>query len=189
MITAEQVRSATFQPTKFREGYDQNEVDSLLDRVVATLTALARGEFTGPLVLPEEVADASFRRTKIREGYDMAQVDDLFDQVRGTLEAYRDRSAAPLAQPARSAPADVARPGVDQPAPGDARFAPPSTPAPPSTARPSLTASDVVNRLQLARATRPSTSSDRIVVRTSDGRLHPVADIDSTADAIVIRLA
>ncbi len=39
-LTPEEVVSKTFQPTKFREGYDQDEVDDFLDDVVNTLRAL-----------------------------------------------------------------------------------------------------------------------------------------------------
>ena len=34
-LTAEDVINKRFQPTKFREGYDQDEVDDFLDEVVA----------------------------------------------------------------------------------------------------------------------------------------------------------
>jgi DivIVA domain-containing protein len=39
-LTPEEVVSKTFQATKFREGYDQDEVDDFLDEVVNTLRAL-----------------------------------------------------------------------------------------------------------------------------------------------------
>lgn len=37
MLTADDVLNARFQATKFREGYDQDEVDAFLDRVVEAL--------------------------------------------------------------------------------------------------------------------------------------------------------
>ncbi|HLS13194.1 MAG TPA: DivIVA domain-containing protein [Beutenbergiaceae bacterium] len=37
LLTADDVLNKKFQPTKFREGYDQDEVDDFLDEVVATL--------------------------------------------------------------------------------------------------------------------------------------------------------
>lgn len=40
LLTADEVSSKKFQPTKFREGYDQDEVDDFLDLVVGTLRAL-----------------------------------------------------------------------------------------------------------------------------------------------------
>lgn len=40
LLTADEVFSKKFQPTKFREGYDQDEVDDFLDLVRDTLIAL-----------------------------------------------------------------------------------------------------------------------------------------------------
>ena len=40
LLTAEDVLNKKFQPTKFREGYDQDEVDDFLDDVVSTLRAV-----------------------------------------------------------------------------------------------------------------------------------------------------
>jgi DivIVA domain-containing protein len=37
LLTADDVLNKKFQPTKFREGYDQDEVDDFLDEVVSTL--------------------------------------------------------------------------------------------------------------------------------------------------------
>src|SRR5699024_9952558 len=37
LLTADDVLNKKFQPTKFREGYDQDEVDDFLDEVVNTL--------------------------------------------------------------------------------------------------------------------------------------------------------
>ncbi|MBT1597824.1 DivIVA domain-containing protein [Curtobacterium flaccumfaciens pv. flaccumfaciens] len=36
-LTPEQVKDVRFQPTKFREGYDQGQVDDFLDEVVVAL--------------------------------------------------------------------------------------------------------------------------------------------------------
>lgn len=40
LLTAEDVHYKKFTPTKFREGYDPDEVDDFLDQVVATLATL-----------------------------------------------------------------------------------------------------------------------------------------------------
>jgi DivIVA domain-containing protein len=40
LLSAEDVLNKTFQATKFREGYDQDEVDDFLDEVVGTIRAL-----------------------------------------------------------------------------------------------------------------------------------------------------
>ncbi|NLI19388.1 MAG: DivIVA domain-containing protein [Actinomycetales bacterium] len=41
LLSADDVLNKRFQPTKFREGYDQDEVDDFLDEVVNTLRAVA----------------------------------------------------------------------------------------------------------------------------------------------------
>jgi len=40
MLTADDVLNKKFQATKFREGYDQDEVDDFLDDVVNTLRSI-----------------------------------------------------------------------------------------------------------------------------------------------------
>ena len=43
LLTADDVLNKKFQATKFREGYEQDEVDSFLDHVVETLRYLEGG--------------------------------------------------------------------------------------------------------------------------------------------------
>ena len=105
MITAAEVLAAKFQSTKFTEGYDQDEVDDFLDRVVATLRAREGG---APADRPLTVADLdaqSFTTTKFREGYSQPDVDALLERVRVQL------GAAPTPAP-RLSPVDVAPPVV-----------------------------------------------------------------------------
>jgi DivIVA domain-containing protein len=87
-MRAQDVAEKRFLPTKFRDGYDQQEVDDLLDRIQATLTVAEGGTIptTGRLatakpVGPEDVKRARFRATRWREGYDQDQVDDFLDEV------------------------------------------------------------------------------------------------------------
>lgn len=42
LLTPDDVVNKKFQSTKFREGYDQDEVDAFLDDVVATLRELMK---------------------------------------------------------------------------------------------------------------------------------------------------
>ena len=105
LLTADDVLNKKFQATKFREGYDQDEVDDLLDRVVATLRAREAG---APADRPLTAADLdalSFTTTKFREGYAQGDVDALLERVRVQL------GAAPTPTP-RLAPVDVASPVV-----------------------------------------------------------------------------
>jgi DivIVA domain-containing protein len=81
-LTASDVERARFRATKFREGYDQDEVDDYLDRVVQTL----RGEASDAVALrAEDVARARFTLTKLREGYDQQAVDSFLADVAAEL--------------------------------------------------------------------------------------------------------
>lgn len=77
-LTADDVLNAKFQATKFRWGYDQNEVDDFLDQVVATLKG-------GRTLHAHDVRTHEFRRTRFREGYAIDDVDALMDAVARTL--------------------------------------------------------------------------------------------------------
>ncbi|MBO1752047.1 DivIVA domain-containing protein [Actinotalea sp. BY-33] len=107
MISAAEVRSARFTPTKFREGYEPEQVDALMARVAAGLDAAATGEAPG--VTAEDVLNARFKATKFTEGYDQDQVDDFLDRVVASLRAGEGAGAAagPAGQPAE--PIDAAR--------------------------------------------------------------------------------
>ncbi|MCL2423073.1 MAG: DivIVA domain-containing protein, partial [Micrococcales bacterium] len=63
MLTAEDVQRVRFSPTKFREGYDQDDVDDMLDRVVATL----RRDPSRRAVTADEVYRTKFSSTRFRE--------------------------------------------------------------------------------------------------------------------------
>jgi DivIVA domain-containing protein len=77
-LSADDVLHARFQATKFREGYDQTEVDDFLDRVTAAL----RHDRAERLPLSwQEVAAARFSATKFREGYDGADVDAFLERI------------------------------------------------------------------------------------------------------------
>ena len=56
LLSADDVLNKRFQPTKFREGYDQDEVDDFLDEVVNTLRAVEveNGELKAKLAAAEE---------------------------------------------------------------------------------------------------------------------------------------
>ena len=78
-LTGAEVRAARFQATKFREGYDQAEVDDLLDRLAAALDDAAAGRPAG--LTADDVLAARFQSTKYREGYDQDEVDDFLDEA------------------------------------------------------------------------------------------------------------
>ncbi|MEZ0446640.1 DivIVA domain-containing protein [Cellulomonas sp. ICMP 17802] len=170
MLSADQVLNQKFAATKFREGYDQDEVDDFLDRVAETVRELEGGAHASRPVTAQEVGGIRFAATKWREGYDQREVDDFLDRV-------RERLASP-------APAPTEAPAW-QPNPVDAPLFPPST----IGARPAaISASALVTRLQMARATRPVGAPDAVAVRLPDGTVHPVVDLASTADGVELVL-
>lgn len=63
-LTADDVLNKTFQSVKFREGYDQVEVDEFLDEVVATIYALTMENQE----LKEKLANAEQRIAELQAG-------------------------------------------------------------------------------------------------------------------------
>jgi DivIVA domain-containing protein len=124
MLTADDVRSRTLRPTRFREGYAQPPVDELRERVAATLDAYARGA-TGAaaagdgLVSADQVEAAKFEPSRFGAGYDQEDTDAFLDEVVETLRDHEARAsggrAPDLATFVASAAFDVARlkPGYD----------------------------------------------------------------------------
>ena len=96
MLTAADVLNQKFAATKFREGYDQDEVDDFLDRVVETLKEReGAGRASQPLTA-HDIGQVRFQATKWREGYDQQEVDAFLDRVRAELEVV-DAPAPPPA--------------------------------------------------------------------------------------------
>ncbi len=83
-LTFTDVLNARFAPTKFREGYDQGQVDALLDRVADALRPPHERRFP-TAITRQEVQDSRFKATKFREGYDQGQVDDFLDRAVAAL--------------------------------------------------------------------------------------------------------
>ncbi|WP_442860322.1 DivIVA domain-containing protein [Arthrobacter sp. zg-Y40] len=91
VLTAEDVVLKRFQPTKFRAGYDQTQVDAFLDRAVQELRRLegdplqlsqaGPAGIAGPLLTPEQVVNQKFAPTQFREGYSQNEVDDFLDKL------------------------------------------------------------------------------------------------------------
>lgn len=105
LLTADDVLNKKFQATKFREGYDQDEVDDFLDEVVNTL-----------------------RETQ-------AENDDLKGKLAAAERRIAELSrAGAQAAPAAAAPAPKPEPEVEKPAPAPAPAAAPAAPAVQATA-------------------------------------------------------
>lgn len=89
-ITADEVEATAFVQTKFREGYDPEEVDAFLVRCVASIRWIEGAPRPAEPVTAEQVVQQRFSQTKFRAGYDQDQVDDLLDRVTATLRAATD---------------------------------------------------------------------------------------------------
>lgn len=102
-LTPEDVINKRFQQTKFREGYDQDEVDDFLDEVVAEMRRLV-GENEQ---LRQQLAEAEARADSAPAAAAPAPVEEPIVEVEAAPEPI-----APLAQPA--APAPVVAQGADE---------------------------------------------------------------------------
>ncbi|KRD43277.1 hypothetical protein ASE38_03150 [Cellulomonas sp. Root930] len=167
MLTSADVLNQKFAATKFREGYDQDEVDDFLDRVVETLKEQeGAGRAAKPLTA-WDVGQVRFQTTKWREGYDQQEVDAFLDRVREQLAV----DAAPPSEPSPARqPSTAGLPAVSASAL--------------TAGLPAVSASALVLHLQTMRATRPLGAPDTISVRLPDGTLRPVTDLRNTADGI-----
>ncbi|MBF4572157.1 DivIVA domain-containing protein [Herbiconiux sp. VKM Ac-1786] len=81
-MNARDVQEKTFAVTKWRQGYDMDEVDAVLERVSTTLAEHEQGRPAAvDAMTADEVVNARFAPTKFRQGYDQDQVDDFLDRV------------------------------------------------------------------------------------------------------------
>ena len=114
MLTSAAVLDARFTVTKFREGYDQNEVTAFLQRASAALAAWEGGTGVRDLTA-DDVVGYRFATTKFDNGFDQDEVDALLDRITAAL---REHAAAP---PTVAFTLPVAEPAVPvaEPAPVD----------------------------------------------------------------------
>lgn len=109
LLTADDVLNKKFQPTKFREGYDQDEVDDFLDEVVATLRVV-NGE-NDELKAKLEAAE---RRIAELSGQEPAQPDETTRLAAVGAEEQVVEAPAPVEPEESEAAPEVAEP---EPAP------------------------------------------------------------------------
>lgn len=84
----------SFGETRWREGYDRDEVDAF---VIEVRQALEHGPV--PVGLPERIVNATFQPTRLREGYDQDEVDHYLDLLVTAAQAVvRHAQAVPLSQ-------------------------------------------------------------------------------------------
>ncbi len=130
MLTAKDVERVRFGAATLRRGYDQREVDDLLERVAATLRAVEEGRspdaVPGGALSGDDLDHAVFTST-FRGGYDEREVDTFLDRVSATLRHYGHDSAllrpvaSPPASPLASPPAGSTTPGTSAPSPVETR--------------------------------------------------------------------
>lgn len=192
-ITSESVLNVTFRTTKLRVGYDLEDVDDFLDRVLDAIRAREAG--AQPSLRAAEVAARTFRVTKFREGYDCDQVDAFLAKVVASLElAEAQSSATPLAFQADASSSVVTT------APPSATYQAAKTVAPepsvsvvePSRAafpraaslEPILGLREVTSQLQIARIR--AGLSDGLVVLAPDGTRLRVSNVEGSESGVVI---
>ncbi|QBI52122.1 DivIVA domain-containing protein [Streptomonospora litoralis] len=128
-LTPADIRSKQFNTVRLRAGYNEDDVDVLLDRVEATLVGLQGGPRSGPPITAEEVEGAKFRTTRLSPGYDEEEVDHFLDVVAADLRAHG------LVRPSEAAWPETARPLQAPQAPRNPRHHPgeaaPGPPPPP----------------------------------------------------------
>ncbi len=128
-LTPADIRNKKFHTVRLRPGYNEEDVDALLDRIEATLVALEGGPRKGPPITAEEVRNSRFRTTRLSPGYREDEVDDFLDVVVADLAGRglgRSGPGTPPLPPRRGAqqaapeppPAVRGRPGPQAPPPG-----------------------------------------------------------------------
>ncbi|MET8332522.1 DivIVA domain-containing protein [Streptosporangium canum] len=83
---AARVERAAFRAGRLGMGYNEDQVDAFLDRVVATL----RGTTDQP-VTPGDVRTARFATVILKPGYAVSEVDEFLTDLAGVLEAHLGR--------------------------------------------------------------------------------------------------
>jgi DivIVA domain-containing protein len=200
MITAEDVLATTFTTTKFRGGYDIEEVDDFLDRIAGTLATLEGTKAaTTPLLSAKDVLAQQFATVKLREGYTVKDVDDFLDRIAAQLNEYAQKAVATGALPAVT-PNDAPTPALAEASSrGSVGSSTGLTPA--AAAR----AQDVPSALsnlpegaalglrvltqQLQIATVRTQGSDGVTIRTPDGATLRVVAVDASPTGVVLRTA
>lgn len=71
-----------FTTSRFREGYDPEDVDAFLERLFAAV------EGRGPALAPEELRSIAFTPVRLRPGYAVEEVDAFLEQAAAWLPAH-----------------------------------------------------------------------------------------------------
>ncbi len=98
-LTPADIRDKKFHTVRLRPGYNEDDVDALLDRIEATLIALDGGPRNGELLTADAVREARFRTTRFSPGYREDEVDAFLDRVIAELAGRGLGRAAPSGPP------------------------------------------------------------------------------------------
>lgn len=95
MLSAVQVRDTQLPTTFMRQAYNQSQVNDLIDRIAATLSAYELDMPTLPsrAVRASEVLNYRFNSVSFAKGYDRLAVNDLLHQAAKALGAWEKRYA------------------------------------------------------------------------------------------------
>jgi len=78
LLTTRDIHTVQFKTVRLTPGYDEDEVDSFLDRAALALADPPEGPQRMRAV---DIRNTRFTTTRLREGYDMDEVDSLLDRV------------------------------------------------------------------------------------------------------------
>ncbi|MEI8411010.1 MULTISPECIES: DivIVA domain-containing protein [unclassified Kribbella] len=85
VATGTQRPAPTFSMVRLQDGYDVEEVDIFVDRVMATVN----GQPVDGPVTAREIQNVQFTPVRFREGYDVLEVDQFLEQAEGWLSGRR----------------------------------------------------------------------------------------------------
>jgi DivIVA domain-containing protein len=94
-VTSLAAASQQFRVTRFKEGYDEDEVADFLDQVQSTLVALEQSRAARSLLRASDVAGRTFTVARLRESYNRSDVDNFLRRVAETLTYYEDAGRYP----------------------------------------------------------------------------------------------
>ena len=98
VLTSRDVTSKIFTSTRFRNGYEPDQVDAFM-----ALLAWETGTVVGApqkMLTAQDVMDAKFQASsKFGEGYEQDEVDEFLDDVAGTLRAWEASGADGASRP------------------------------------------------------------------------------------------
>jgi len=153
-LTPEDVVNKRFQPTKFREGYDQDEVDDFLDEIVVELRRLT-GEneaLRSRLAELGEDAGSVSKEQAVPAPVSAAPAAKPAEEKKAEAKpAEAAKAATPAPKPAEEKKAEVKPVVAEKPAAAPAAAAAPATPAAAPAAAPrSESAESAANVLSMA---------------------------------------